>query len=93
MQEKKHHRRCGCYLPPSDSVNTHRAEPDAECDKVTTLDLDTPTTDWSKPSHSDTCERPERDRILFTPTTFSWVNSAGRGGLVGAPVRLLASRL
>lgn len=31
------------YLPLSDSANTCRVEPEAECDEVTTRDLDKPT--------------------------------------------------
>lgn len=79
--EKKHHRQPAWYLPLSDTVNTRRAEPDAERDKVTTLDLDTPTTAWTKPSHSDTCERLEHDSILFTRTAHLQIKPVGRGGL------------
>lgn len=63
-----------CYLPLSDSVNTCKAEPDAECAEVTTLDLDTATTVWTKPSQSDTCERPEHDSTLLTRTTFIFIS-------------------
>lgn len=82
MSEKKHQHLCTCYLPLSASVNTHRPEPDAECDKVTTLDLDTPTTVWTKPSQSDTCDRLEHDSILFARTTFRQVKSVDKGSLV-----------
>lgn len=64
-----------CYLPCSDSVNTRNAEPDAECVEVTTLDLETATTVCTKPSQSDTCERPEHDSTLSTRTTFVFISA------------------
>lgn len=81
------------YLPLSDSVNNRRAEPDAERDKVTTLDLDTPTTAWTKPSHSDTCERLEHDSILFTRTRTSAGKTSGQGRPPLSVLHSLTSRL
>lgn len=67
-----------CYLSLSDSINTCRVEPwEAEWEEVTTLDLDTPTTAWTSPSQSDSCERLEHDSSLCTRTTHTLIYPLG----------------
>lgn len=57
-----------CYLQLSESMNTCSVEPDAECSEEMTLELDTPTTAWTKPWHRSTWEGLEHESILFTRT-------------------------